>query len=108
MALPNCSSFALCALTAPGCSQTAENNESVWKKAALQSHEICAVIMPVIELPLFLTRCFLSFSNIRYGLYHSLLEWFNPLYLADKESGFKSQDFVLKKTMPELYDLVLK
>ncbi|KAM9255939.1 tissue alpha-L-fucosidase [Cariama cristata] len=47
-------------------------------------------------------------SNIRYGLYHSLLEWFNPLYLADKESGFKTQNFVLKKTMPELYDLVLK
>uniref|UniRef100_A0A8D0FLK5 Alpha-L-fucosidase n=1 Tax=Strix occidentalis caurina TaxID=311401 RepID=A0A8D0FLK5_STROC len=47
-------------------------------------------------------------SNIRYGLYHSLLEWFNPLYLADKESDFKTQNFVLKKTMPELYDLVLK
>ncbi|XP_063212177.1 tissue alpha-L-fucosidase isoform X1 [Chroicocephalus ridibundus] len=47
-------------------------------------------------------------SNIHYGLYHSLLEWFNPLYLADKESGFKTQNFVLKKTMPELYDLVLK
>ncbi|KAM6399649.1 tissue alpha-L-fucosidase [Rhynochetos jubatus] len=47
-------------------------------------------------------------SNLRYGLYHSLLEWFNPLYLADKESGFKTQNFVLKKTMPELYDLVLK
>ncbi|XP_010167382.2 tissue alpha-L-fucosidase, partial [Antrostomus carolinensis] len=47
-------------------------------------------------------------SNICYGLYHSLYEWFNPLYLADKESGFKTQNFVLKKTMPELYDLVLK
>ncbi|XP_064254648.1 tissue alpha-L-fucosidase isoform X1 [Passer domesticus] len=47
-------------------------------------------------------------SNLRYGLYHSLMEWFNPLYLADKQSGFKTQSFVLKKTMPELYDLVLK
>ncbi|XP_042743794.1 tissue alpha-L-fucosidase [Lagopus leucura] len=47
-------------------------------------------------------------NNLRYGLYHSLLEWFNPLYLSDKESGFKTQNFVLKKTMPELYDLVLK
>ncbi|NXJ16106.1 FUCO fucosidase, partial [Odontophorus gujanensis] len=47
-------------------------------------------------------------NNIRYGLYHSLLEWFNPLYLSDKENGFKTQNFVLKKTMPELYDLVLK
>ncbi|XP_009076383.1 PREDICTED: tissue alpha-L-fucosidase, partial [Acanthisitta chloris] len=47
-------------------------------------------------------------SNLRYGLYHSLMEWFHPLYLADKQSGFKTHNFVLKKTMPELYDLVLK
>uniref|UniRef100_A0A8C8SZ86 Alpha-L-fucosidase n=1 Tax=Pelusios castaneus TaxID=367368 RepID=A0A8C8SZ86_9SAUR len=46
--------------------------------------------------------------NIRYGLYHSLLEWFNPLYLADKQNGFKTQNFVFSKTMPELYDLVLR
>lgn len=44
--------------------------------------------------------------KLRYGLYHSLLEWFHPLYLADKASGFKTQDFVFAKTMPELYDLV--
>ncbi|XP_075765234.1 tissue alpha-L-fucosidase [Pelodiscus sinensis] len=46
--------------------------------------------------------------NIRYGLYHSLLEWFNPLYLDDKKNGFKTQNFVFLKTMPELYDLVLR
>ncbi|XP_053431088.1 tissue alpha-L-fucosidase [Nycticebus coucang] len=44
--------------------------------------------------------------NIRYGLYHSLLEWFHPLYLLDKTNGFKTQHFVHTKTMPELYDLV--
>ncbi|XP_030876860.1 tissue alpha-L-fucosidase [Leptonychotes weddellii] len=44
--------------------------------------------------------------NIRYGLYHSLLEWFHPLYLLDKKNGFKTQYFVRAKTMPELYDLV--
>ncbi|KAM9241569.1 tissue alpha-L-fucosidase isoform 2-T2 [Dugong dugon] len=44
--------------------------------------------------------------NIRYGLYHSLLEWFHPLYLLDKKNGFKTQYFVSSKTMPELYDLV--
>uniref|UniRef100_A0A8C3V9B3 Alpha-L-fucosidase n=1 Tax=Catharus ustulatus TaxID=91951 RepID=A0A8C3V9B3_CATUS len=47
-------------------------------------------------------------SNLRYGLYYSLMEWFNPLYLADKQNDFKTQSFVLKKMMPELYDLVLK
>ncbi|XP_036770592.2 tissue alpha-L-fucosidase isoform X1 [Manis pentadactyla] len=44
--------------------------------------------------------------NMRYGLYHSLLEWFHPLYLLDKKNGFKTQYFVNAKTMPELYDLV--
>ncbi|KAK2106170.1 Tissue alpha-L-fucosidase [Saguinus oedipus] len=44
--------------------------------------------------------------NMHYGLYHSLLEWFHPLYLLDKKNGFKTQHFVSAKTMPELYDLV--
>ncbi|XP_014315795.1 tissue alpha-L-fucosidase isoform X3 [Myotis lucifugus] len=45
-------------------------------------------------------------KNIRYGLYHSLFEWFHPLYLLDKKNGFKTQYFVFGKTMPELYELV--
>ncbi|KAM4702392.1 tissue alpha-L-fucosidase [Discoglossus pictus] len=44
--------------------------------------------------------------NLRYGLYHSLLEWFNPLYEIDKKNNYKTQYFVSAKTMPELYDLV--
>ncbi|XP_054855081.1 tissue alpha-L-fucosidase [Eublepharis macularius] len=48
----------------------------------------------------------LRHRNIHYGLYHSLFEWFHPLYLVDKKNGFKSQHFVLEKTLPELYDLV--
>ncbi|XP_048356653.1 tissue alpha-L-fucosidase [Sphaerodactylus townsendi] len=48
----------------------------------------------------------LTERNIHYGLYHSMYEWFNPLYLADKKAGFKTQYFVLEKTLPELYDLV--
>ncbi|XP_076075542.1 alpha-L-fucosidase-like [Mytilus galloprovincialis] len=47
-----------------------------------------------------------SKTDLHLGLYHSLLEWFNPLYMADKASGFKTQDFVKSKTMPELYELV--
>ncbi|GAB5574684.1 tissue alpha-L-fucosidase [Prionailurus iriomotensis] len=46
--------------------------------------------------------------NMRYGLYHSLLEWFHPLYQLDKKNGFKTQHFVHAKTMPELYDLVYR
>ncbi|KAK7090735.1 alpha-L-fucosidase-like [Littorina saxatilis] len=47
-------------------------------------------------------------TNLRYGVYHSLFEWFNPLFLKDKANNFTTQDFVLSKTLPELYELVNK
>ncbi|XP_063240925.1 alpha-L-fucosidase-like [Bacillus rossius redtenbacheri] len=45
-------------------------------------------------------------TSLKFGLYHSLYEWYNPLYLQDKASGFLSQIFAKDKTMPELYELV--
>ncbi|XP_028820575.1 tissue alpha-L-fucosidase-like [Denticeps clupeoides] len=47
-------------------------------------------------------------KSIHLGLYHSMFEWFNPMYLADKASGYQTQDFVFTKALPELVDLVLK
>ena len=47
-------------------------------------------------------------KKMKFGIYHSLYEWFNPLYLFDKANNFTSQHFVDTKTMPELYDLVEK
>ena len=32
-------------------------------------------------------------GNITFGLYHSMFEWFHPLYLEDKQNGFKTQLF---------------
>lgn len=43
---------------------------------------------------------------MHFGLYHSLYEWYHPLYLQDKANDFATQDFVRMKTMPELYELV--
>lgn len=36
-------------------------------------------------------------GRMRFGLYHSLFEWFNPMYLADKAAEFRTQEFVEKK-----------
>ncbi len=36
--------------------------------------------------------------DIHFGLYFSQFEWFNPIYLQDKEGGFKTQDYVKVRT----------
>ncbi|XP_071965748.1 alpha-L-fucosidase-like [Antedon mediterranea] len=45
-------------------------------------------------------------TSIRFGLYHSLFEWFNPLYISDKKNKFKTNEYVEKICLPELYEII--
>jgi len=45
-------------------------------------------------------------AGLKMGLYHSLFEWFNPLYLADRANGGKTTIYVNNTLMPQLMDIV--
>nr|CAB3247398.1 alpha-L-fucosidase-like [Phallusia mammillata] len=45
-------------------------------------------------------------TDLKYGLYYSLYEWFNPAFLSDKKSDFKSSEYINTKMVPEMTDLV--
>ncbi|XP_078346303.1 uncharacterized protein LOC144631685 [Oculina patagonica] len=55
-----------------------------------------------------LARAFRNLSDpqVRFGLYYSLFEWFNPHYLKDKANGFKTDEYIQAVVKPQLYDLV--
>eukprot|EP00921_Rhytidocystis_pertsovi_P027018 GHVQ01043540.1.p1 GENE.GHVQ01043540.1~~GHVQ01043540.1.p1 ORF type:complete len:614 (-),score=66.18 GHVQ01043540.1:305-2146(-) len=44
--------------------------------------------------------------EIKFGLYHSLYEWFNHYYLHDKHNNFNTKFFPTIKVLPELRDLI--
>ena len=39
-------------------------------------------------------------TNITFGLYHSLFEWFNPLYLKDSANNYQTQEYVKVMVLP--------
>ncbi|XP_041364484.1 alpha-L-fucosidase-like [Gigantopelta aegis] len=47
-----------------------------------------------------------KYTSLKFGTYHSLFEFINPLFLQDQANNFTTQDFVRSKTMPELYELI--
>lgn len=47
-------------------------------------------------------------TDLRFGLYYSLFEWFHPLFLDDESSSFQKRQFPVSKMQPELYELVNK
>ncbi|VVC43120.1 Hypothetical protein CINCED_3A019106 [Cinara cedri] len=53
-----------------------------------------------------LSRAIRSLNTTRFGLYHSLYEWFNPLWIQDKQANLTTRHFATEKVLPELYELV--
>ncbi|XP_033222354.1 plasma alpha-L-fucosidase-like isoform X2 [Belonocnema kinseyi] len=53
-----------------------------------------------------LAKALRSETNLRFGLYYSLYEWFHPLYLEDKKNNFTTNSFIDRKMIPELQELV--
>ncbi|XP_029669407.1 alpha-L-fucosidase isoform X3 [Formica exsecta] len=53
-----------------------------------------------------LAKAIRSKTDIRFGLYHSMYEWYNPLYVTDKRNNFTTDIFVTQKIIPELQELV--
>ena len=41
-----------------------------------------------------LSKAIRNQTDLHYGVYHSLFEWFNPLFLRDKANNFTTSDFV--------------
>ncbi|CAG2101364.1 unnamed protein product [Medioppia subpectinata] len=47
-------------------------------------------------------------AGLRFGTYHSLMEWFHPLFLKDQSNKWKTNEFVTNKINPEMIELVEK
>ncbi|XP_071505349.1 alpha-L-fucosidase-like [Diadema antillarum] len=45
-------------------------------------------------------------TDVRFGLYFSLFEWFHPLYRKDKANGYTTTDYRDAVMLPQIYDLV--
>lgn len=47
-------------------------------------------------------------TDIKFGIYYSLFEWFNRLYNEDTKNGFLTSEYVDNKAMPELKEIIRK
>ncbi len=56
-----------------------------------RSKTMCSIILWSADA---LAKSIRSRTAIHFGLYFSLFEWFNPLYLNDKQNKFATRDYV--------------
>ncbi|CAG5131393.1 unnamed protein product [Candidula unifasciata] len=45
-------------------------------------------------------------KGLAFGAYHSMFDFFNPMFLRDQANHFTTQEFVREKALPELHELV--
>ncbi|CAH0748069.1 unnamed protein product [Diatraea saccharalis] len=45
-------------------------------------------------------------KGLKFGVYHSLYEWYNPIYLEDKKANFTTRHYAESKLWPDLKQLV--
>ncbi|XP_071796490.1 alpha-L-fucosidase-like isoform X2 [Asterias amurensis] len=45
-------------------------------------------------------------TDLHFGLYHSLKEWFHPLFEEDKRNKYETSQYAQKVAIPELYEIV--
>lgn len=45
-------------------------------------------------------------EGMKFGVYHSLYEWFNPIYEMDKSTNFTSRNYVDTKLWPDVKQIV--
>ncbi|KAF8794840.1 Alpha-L-fucosidase like protein [Argiope bruennichi] len=62
--------------------------------------------IPVFEFLGDLAKAIRSKTDLHFGVYHSMFDWFHPLYLLDKQNKYSTQYFVDNKALPELFELV--
>jgi len=59
-------------------------------KGTQQEASLCTTALFVGDL----AKAVRNQSDLRFGLYHSLYEWFHPLFVKDKANNFETTKFV--------------
>ena len=54
----------------------------------------CILLVLLIVLTGELATAIRKYTDLKFGTYHSLFEFFNPLYLRDKSNNFSTNDYV--------------
>ena len=49
-----------------------------------------------------------SSVSMHFGLYYSLLEFYHPIYMQDRNNSYETSEFVQNKMLPEMEDMVLR